>query len=216
MKTALVCSMAVAALSAGLISGPARADDMAAGGNTFEVRLRGIYLLPANQSDAIGALGVPSNEVHINNKWLPDLDGEYFFTPNWSTELILTYPQSQTVTVAGTPIGTFHHLPPVLTAKYNFLPGQDFQPYVGIGINLTIISDVNLAIPGVGKLDLNSTSVGFAGQFGFDYKLGNGWYANADVKWAQIGSDVNLVGVGKVTTVHVNPWLFGLGIGYRF
>jgi hypothetical protein len=52
----------------------------------------------------------PRDAIHINDKWLPDLDFEYFFTPYWSTELVLTYPQSQTVTVSGTPIGSFKHL----------------------------------------------------------------------------------------------------------
>jgi outer membrane protein len=140
-------SCKIAALAAGvtglLAIGVVRADD----DGPWEVRLRGVYLQPANQSDAITGL-VPENGIHINQKWLPDLDFEYFFTPHWSTELVLTYPQTQTVYVEGTPIGTFKHLPPVLTAKYNFLPGQnDFQPYLGVGINVTIISDVNLAIP---------------------------------------------------------------------
>jgi outer membrane protein len=187
-----------------------RADD-----GPWEVRLRGVYLDPANKSDAIPGLA-PENAININDKWLPDLDFEYFFTPNWSTELVLTYPQSQNVTVSGTPIGTFKHLPPVLTAKYDFLPDHDFQPYVGAGINVTIISDVNLAVPGVGALKLKSTSVGPALQTGFDYKLQNHWYLNADVKWFKLRSDVDLAGGARVSTVHIDPFLFGLGIGYRF
>ncbi len=120
------------------------------------------------------------------------MDFEYFFTPNWSTELVLTYPQTQTVTVSGTSIGTFKHLPPVLTAKYDFLPKEGFQPYVGVGVNFTIISDVNLAVPDVSPLKLNSTSIGPALQAGFDYKLQDHWYLNADVKWFKLGSDVDL------------------------
>ena len=202
--------LALAGLGGGMMLSAARADE-----GPWEVRLRGVYLDAANKSDAIPGLA-PENAIHINNKWLPDLDFEYFFTRHWSSELILTYPQSQTVTVSGTPIGTFKHLPPILTAKYNFLPDSDFQPYVGAGVNLTLLSDVNLAVPGVGKLDLNSTSVGPALQAGFDYRIAPNWYVNADLKWCLLGSDLDLVGVGKVSTVHVNPLLFGIGIGYRF
>jgi outer membrane protein len=204
------CILAAAALAAGFASATARADD-----ESWEVRLRGVYLDPANKSDSIPGLA-PTNAIHINSKTLPDLDFEYFFAPHVSTELVLTYPQSQTVTVNGTPIGTFKHLPPVLTLKYDFLPGQDFQPYVGAGVNVTLISDVHLAVPNVGTLKLDSSSVGPAAQAGFDYKLASRWYLNADVKWAKIASDVTLVGVGKVSTVHIDPFLFGLGIGYRF
>ncbi len=204
LSTLSLIVLATAAVNA------ARADD-----DPWEVRLRGVYLYPANKSDAIPGLA-PRDAIHIDHKWLPDLDFEYFFTPYWSTELVLTYPQSQTVTVSGTPIGSFKHLPPILTAKYDFLPYQDFQPYVGVGVNVTIIWDANLAVPGVGPLKLSSTSVGPAAQAGFDYKLRDHWYLNADVKWARLGSDVDLPGGARVSTVHINPWLFGVGVGYRF
>jgi outer membrane protein len=202
--------LALATIGATLAMAVARAED-----DPWEVRLRAVYLDPANKSDAIAGLA-PANAIHINSKVLPDLDFEHFFTPNWSAELVLTYPQSQTVSVSGTDIGTFKHLPPVLTAKYNFLPQQDFQPYVGAGVNLTLISNVNLAVPGVGKLDLSSSSVGPALQAGFDYRVAEHWFLNADVKWFKLGSDVDLVGVGKISTVHIDPFLFGVGIGYRF
>ncbi len=209
MNARLLSILSTSALMA-IAFNSARADD-----GPWEVRLRAVYLDPANKSDAIPGLA-PENAIHINDKWLPDLDFEYFFTPHWSTELLLTYPQSQTVTVSGTAIGTFKHLPPVLTAKYDFLPDHDFQPYVGAGVNVTIISDVNLAVPGVGELKLNSTSVGPALQTGFDYKLRDHWYLNADVKWFKLGSDVDLAGGTRVSTVHIDPFLFGIGIGYRF
>ena len=210
MKLRLLSTLALSTLSATIAFSPARGDD-----DPWEVRLRGVYLDPANKSDAIPGLA-PSNAIHINDKWLPDLDFEYFFVPHFSAELVLTYPQTQTVRVSGTPIGTFKHLPPILTAKYDFLPDQNFQPYVGAGVNLTIISDVNLAVPGVSALKLKSTSVGPALQAGFDYKIQNHWYANADVKWAKIGSDVDLPGGARISRVHLDPFLFGVGFGYRF
>jgi len=211
----------VAAAVVGILAiGAAHADDQE---GPWEVRLRGAYLAFAQKSDAVPALAVPSDAIHVNDKWLPDLDIEYFFAPNWSSELVLTYPQSQTVTVEksalGGPaaIGTFKHLPPTLTAKYNFLPGQVFRPYVGVGINFTIISDVNLNVPTTPPipLKLDSTSVGFAGQAGFDWQLAPHLYANADVKWIQLSSDVK-AGGAKVTTVRLDPWLLGFGVGYRF
>jgi outer membrane protein len=203
--------VAVTAAVAGiLVAATARADD-----DPFMIRLRAVYLDFAQKSDAIPSLSVPSDAITVNKKWIPDLDLEYFFTPSWSSELVLTYPQSQTVSVAGTDIGTFKHLPPTLTVKYNFLPDQDFRPYVGVGVNLTFISNVNLAVPGVGALDLDSTSVGVAGQVGFDYKFADHWFGNVDVKWVQLGSDVKFDGT-KISTVHLDPWLLGVGVGYRF
>jgi outer membrane protein len=210
---------AIALGVASVLAGTAvRADD---DDGPWEVRLRAVYLDPANKSDAIPSLGVPENAIHVNGKALPDLDFEYFFTPNWSTELVLTYPQKQTVTVEqsvlGGPvqIGTFKHLPPTLTGKYDFLPNSDFQPYLGVGVNLTFIMDVDLNVPTVGPLALKTTSVGPAAQAGFDYKIAPHWYLNADVKWAQIRSDVSY-DAQKISQVRIDPFLFGVGVGYRF
>jgi outer membrane protein len=126
-------------------------------------------------------LAIPKDAIHINGKWIPDLDIEHFFTPHLSSELLLTVPQSQKVTVehsalgGPTAIGTFKHLPPTLLAKWNFLPGATIQPYVGAGVNVTLLSKVNLNVPTVGRLDLDRWSFGPAVQVGFDYKLADHW-----------------------------------------
>ncbi len=209
MKMRLFSILVLSALGV-LALNIARADD-----GPWEVRLRAAYLDPANNSNSIDDL-VPANAVHINEKWLPDLNFEYFFTPNWSAELVLTYPVTMHVTVGGAPIGTFKLLPPTLTGKYNFLPNSNFQPYVGAGVNFSIISDQSLAVPGVSALKVNSTAIGYALQTGFDYKIRDHWYVNADVKWIALGTDVYLPGQVRISTLHINPWLLGVGFGYRF
>ncbi len=210
MRSGLFAALALSTLSAVVTFSSARADD-----DSWEVRLRGVYLAAAQQSDAVTGL-LPANAITINDKWLPDVDIEYFFVPHWSAELVLTYPQTQDVYVEGTKIGTFKHLPPVLTAKYNFLPGEKFQPYVGAGVNVTLIFDTNLDVPGVSPLKLNSTSVGPALQAGFDYNIQDRWYANVDVKWMLLGSNVYLPGQVRISSVELNPFLIGVGVGYRF
>lgn len=216
MRKALFCS---AVLGLAATSGLAYADNSE---GPWEVRVRAVVLDPANSSDSIPALAVPTDAIHINTKVLPDVDFEYFVTPNWSAELILTYPQTQQVTVeksalgGPTGIGSFKHLPPILTAKYNFLPGQDFQPYVGIGVNVTLLYDDNIIVPTVGKLYIKNWSVGPAAQIGFDYRVAPQWFVNADIKWALLGTSLDLNDVVQVSTAHVNPLLFGVGVGYRF
>lgn len=181
------------------------------------VRLRAVYIDPADKSDAIPALGVPADAITVSTKTIPEVDISWFFSKSLAAELILTYPQEHDVELMGTKIGTFKHLPPTLTLQYHFNPDGGFRPYVGAGVNLTLISDVNLSVPGVGALDLESSSVGFAAQAGFDVKVGEKLFLNGDVKWVQIGSDVTLKATGaKVSAVKVDPWLIGAGLGYRF
>jgi len=214
MKTsALLTLLAVAVVGTGL---------KAADEGPWMVRVRAVNIQPANNSDAYAPLGIPSNGIHVSSKTIPEIDFSYFFTPNLSAELILTYPQSHDVTVTSTAlkvsgynIGSFKELPPTLTAQWHFLPGQMVNPYVGVGLNLTLLSSVNLNVPTVGALTLDSSSVGIAGQVGVDIKVAPQWYVNVDVKYVGISSDVKFNGT-KISTVNVNPMLYGVGVGYTF
>ncbi|GLH70909.1 outer membrane protein [Geothrix rubra] len=194
------------ALAAGLLgSAPLHAQE-----GPWMVRLRAVALQPADKSDA--APGIPADAIHVSSKTIPEVDISYFFTKNLAAELVLTVPQEHDVTLAGTKIGTFKELPPTLTAQWHFLPGQTVDPYVGLGLNLTLISDVKLA---GGALDLDKSSVGPAAQAGVDFKVAKQCFINLDVKYVQLRSDVKAGGT-KVTTVKVDPMLYGVGVGYRF
>jgi outer membrane protein len=177
----------------------------------FLVRARAVYIDPANQSAPVGGTGA-SDRIHVSTKTIPELDVSYFFTPNWAAELILTYPQKHDVTLDGARIGSFKHLPPTLTAQYHFLPGATINPYVGAGVNYTLISSVSL-LNGAGSLEHDS--VGLALQAGVDFKLDKNWSINLDVKKVQIRSDVKISGV-RASEVKVDPLLVGVGVGYRF
>ncbi len=177
------------------------------------VRLRAVQLSPENKSDPIAGTGA-SDRLSINSKTIPEVDISYFFTPHWSTELILTYPQKQDVKLDGTSIGSFKHLPPTLLAQYHFMPSATISPYVGAGINYTRISDVNLLNGGA---RLESHSIGGAVQAGVDIKIDQHWLVNFDIKKVQIRSDVYSTTDGsKLSTVRIDPWLIGVGVGYRF
>ena len=176
----------------------------------FLVRVRAVALQSAN-TDSTGL------DLSINNKVIPEIDFSYFITPQWALELVLTYPQKQTIRAGGTEIGTLKHLPPTLTAQYHFTLLGAFKPYVGAGLNYTRFSNVSF-IPAVQTAlqpSLSKNSVGFAVQAGFDYEFLKNTYFNVDVKKVQIRTDVRSAGT-KVGTFKVDPWLIGVGIGRRF
>lgn len=177
----------------------------------WQVRVRAVYLDPADKSDPVGGVGA-ADQITVSTKTIPEVDISYFFSPNIAAELILTYPQKHDVALSGTNIGTFKHLPPTLTLQYHFTPGAQISPYVGAGVNYTNISSVKL-LNGAGQLDHHS--FGLALQAGVDYKLDKNWSLNLDVKKVQIRSDV-MVGGAQVSKVKVDPLLIGVGVGYRF
>lgn len=185
------------------------------GNGPWMVRIRALSLTPADQSDAIPSLNVPADAITVSSKVFPEIDIVRFFGPHFAAELVLTYPQEHDVELSGTKIGTFKHLPPTLLAQYHLLPEGRVRPYVGAGVNLTLISDVDLNVPGVGALDLEDSSVGWAVQAGADVALQEGFFLNADVKKVAIGSDV-LAGSSAVSAVKVDPWLISVGLGLRF
>lgn len=174
------------------------------------VRLRALHLDSRNK-DTTGL------DLSINNRWIPEVDISYFFTPNIATELVLTYPQKQDIRAGGDHIGSLKHTPPTLLLQYHLTQFGNFKPYVGAGVNWTRISDVHFS-PGVTAAlhpRLERSSVGAAGQIGFDYKLAPNVYFNFDVKKVGLSTDVKSSGT-KVGEFKIDPWLIGVGIGYRF
>ena len=189
------------------------------------MRVRAVDLQSANSNSSdlestLTAVAKTPATASINNKWLPEVDFTYFFSPNFAAELILTVPQKQTLSVSGGvgAVGTFKHLPPTLTAQYHFtdFASTGFKPYVGIGVNYTNISDTEWNATGQSlALNLKRNSWGLALQAGVDYAIDKTWSVNLDIKKVQIGTDV-LSGGNKIGTFKVDPLLVGLGVGYKF
>jgi outer membrane protein len=204
---ATLCGLALAAVAAPLAAQSSE--------GPWLIRVRALSLTPADKSDAIGSLSVPADSITVSSKVFPELDIAYFLTSNIAAELVLTYPQSHDVELSGTAIGSFKQLPPTLMLQYHFLPAGTVRPYIGAGVNLTLLSDVMLTVPGVGDLDLEDNSIGWAAQVGADVQLSPGFFLNFDAKKAMIRSDVLLDG-SKVSAVEVDPWLLSVGIGRRF
>ena len=198
-------AMALALVGGAMLTSAAQAQDA-----PWLVRVRAVQLQSANK-DSTGL------DLSINDKLIPEIDFSYFFTPQFAVELVLTYPQKQTIRSGGTDIGSLKHLPPTLTAQYHFTGLGAFKPYVGAGLNYTHFSNVSFdpAVQATLQPTLSKNSFGLAAQVGFDYEVAQNVYLNVDVKKVQIKTDVSSAGT-KVGTFKVDPWLLGVGIGRRF
>jgi outer membrane protein len=169
------------------------------------VRGRAVYLDTANKDDIAGL------DIGVSKKTIPEVDITYFFSPNLAAELVLTYPQKHDVSANGTVIGTLKHLPPTLSLQYHFAPIGAIKPYLGAGLNYTRFSSVNLPA----GLSIEKNSVGLSVGGGVDFAIDNKWSLNLDVKKVQIRTDLSAGGT-NLGTIKVDPWLVGVGVGYKF
>jgi outer membrane protein len=181
----------------------------------------------------VGALGtdVAGTKATLDSDTQLGLNFAYMVTDHIGLELLAATPFQHDVGVSGMPgafaglngkLGELKHLPPTLSVVYYPLEAKSaFQPYVGAGINYTWFFDTKLSgaaeSKGFSGLDMQD-SWGLAGQVGLDYMLTDNVMFNAQVRYVDIDTTgTTHYGGQKVKVdVDVDPWVYMVGIGYKF
>ena len=176
----------------------------------FGVRVRAIYVAPAEKFDG----KLDSLKPTVSDDIIPELDLEYFFLKNISTELILGVTRHD-IKLDDQFAGSTWLLPPTLTVKYHPLAGGTISPYVGVGLNYTIPFKSKFNNQPDFKLD---NSFGWAVQAGVDVNIKDNLYFNFDYKYINADTKARLnLGTGAAKyKLDLNPNLIGIGVGYRF
>jgi outer membrane protein len=181
------------------------------------IRARALGIIPDDRSSQITVI---NGEADVDNAVSLDLDFSYFFTENLAAELTLTYSRhdvnAKNTAVGNIDLGSVDILPPTLTLQYHFLPKNAFRPYVGAGASYVIIPSADHG--NATSISYESGKLGPALQIGFDYFFTKNWCLNVDIKkvWVDVDVTVGALNTFVHTNVDVNPWLIGVGIGYRF
>ena len=203
---------------------------------------------PKSGNLSLGDLGDVPDVGNITNVSIEVDDGTsfgftitYMMTSNWGLELLAAVPFKHDIKLAATidgergagKIGDTKHLPPTISLQYHFLPDGMFSPYVGVGFNTTLFSSESLnsdardlfAALGINDANLKlDTSTGVAAQIGIDWYFSDKWFANADVRYIDLGTKAKITGtdeagdavVAELGTVNIDPIVYSLMIGYRF
>lgn len=180
------------------------------------VRLRGIGVLP----DESGTTTI-GGDIEIDNAYVPELDFTYFFTKNIAAELILAtarhHVEVKDSALGDVDLGHVRLLPPILALQYHFFADGKVSPYIGAGVNYTVFYDAdkpNNAL--IDDVDYDNR-FGWALQAGMDWQIFERWSLNFDVKklWLPAAVSVN-DGAVKSRNADIDPWIIGVGVGYRF
>ncbi len=183
-----------------LLSGAATAHDA----GDIIVRAGIATVDPAGDGALDGVLDVKSNSQL-------GLTLTYMLSDDWGVGVLAATPFKHDITVAGKTVGSAKHLPPTVTAQYHFSAGDSLHPYVGLGVNYTqFFSEESI----LGELSLDS-SFGLAAELGVDINFNTNWGANIALWYLDIDTDASLNGT-KLDTVQIDPWVYNLGLSYRF
>lgn len=199
----------------------------------FLIRAGAVMVAPDKSSSSIkaGSADLGGN-VSVDNNTQLGLNFAYMVTDHWAVELLAATPFSHDVSLGGSPagldslnggLGNIKHLPPTLSVLYYpMATSSKFQPYAGIGINYTMFFDESIdnsaQAKGFSNLNLEN-SWGLAGQIGMDYFITDNITLNAQVRYIDIDTKatVDLSGVGALDVdVDIDPWVYMVGIGYKF
>jgi outer membrane protein len=166
-------------------------------------RVRIVNFQSANNDGTAQGLGV-------DNKLNLTLGGSYYFSKTLALELELAPPQVHQLSSKGNPVGSITLVPLTVSLQYH-LGGKKARPYVGLGLNYTTLSGVDVPA----GMTLSRSGMGLALQAGLDVPIGGGLYANVDIKKSTIATDITSGGVA-MGTFKLDPWLLSAGMGYRF
>jgi len=187
-----------------------------AGGSPWMVRVRLLDVEPDDDSSTITVIG---GKAEVDDSIAVDVDFSYFFTDNIAAELTLTVSEhdvdAKNTAVGNIDLGDVKLLPPTLTLQYHLIPDGKFRPYIGAGVNYTVFFDDD---PGDARSIDYDNAFGFALQAGVDVGINEHWAINFDVKKIWLDTDVSVKALGTTvkTEVDIDPWLFGIGLAYRF
>ena len=191
----------------------------AADGNegNWMIRARALGVVPS-ESSTVNVSGTVGGQAKVDNSVTPELDFTYFFTKNIAAELIAAVTKHDVKAVgsaagANVNVGSAWLLPPTLTLQYHFTDWSVAKPYIGAGVNYTHFYDEK---PGVLSTVHYKDSFGGALQAGVDIPVKDHWYLNFDVKKVFIKTTANFNSGTVLADVNIDPWIVGVGIGYRF
>ena len=178
----------------------------------WQVKVGGSAIAPTQDTKIVN--GTLTVEADSELAFTPSV--EYFFNDNISAELLLATPISHDILINGAEAVKIKHLPPTLTAKYNFKNSTGFTPYIGVGATAFIAWDEETSGVLAGTKVKVKDDYGYAAQLGFNYQPADAknWGVFVDVRYADLNPKVETV--VENFKLDIDPVIYTLGYSYKF
>ena len=193
---------------------------------TWFARIGPALIEPNDSSNDVD--GIPNSEVRVDNDVTLGFTIGYMLTSNFAIELLGVTPANHDLRGKGSidslgKIGDVDVFPPTLSLQYHFTDLGRLHPYIGAGINYThfpdesVSSSLESALGGSTSLDVDD-SWGLAVQAGIDYSMGDKWFLNTAIWYADIDADATLKtgSVKRDVDIDIDPWVYFVGVGRKF
>ncbi|WP_338415123.1 OmpW family outer membrane protein [uncultured Sphaerotilus sp.] len=213
-------SACLLALAATLTGTPARAQDA----SPWAVRLGAAHVGFSTRADVqAGGAPVPGADASASSNTTPGLELSYALSPQWTGRFLIGVPPTTTLTGTGTlasagTLGKVTYGPAVLSATYSPWTTGPVRPYVGAGLNYTIVfrSEDGFISP----LDVKN-GLGAVLQVGVEIPLDGGWSVGLDARkiYVKTQADGRLPAMGGAVAhadVRLDPLVVFLSVGRRF
>lgn len=213
-KTALVLGMA-AALTAGTAS--------AHEAGSFLLRAGGVFVSAHSHSDTKTSTEIG---LKVNDNAQLGLTGTYMITDNIGVELLGATPFSHSID-GNIPsmnknlgeVVKLKQLPPSLYLQYYFLDKDSpSRPYIGARLNYTRFFNAKIKNDAISDLEIDKHSFGPVVNARIDIKLTDNLFFNTAMWYTHIKTTAKFKALGSNHEVDVklDPFVFFMGLGYRF
>ena len=238
----VLSKIGVAGIVLGMSCGMGSAAMAAHSAGDVLLRVGAVTVMPDTDSGAVSNLpdGVNNAQVDVEDNTQLSLTATYMLTNNLGLELLAATPFTHDIVgkgdIDGVAVGETQHLPPTLSLQYHFGSEEGmFNPYVGVGLNVTmffseevdgqLIDTLNTlptiaGLGGIHSVDMElDPSIGLAAQAGVDVKVADNWYVNAAVWYIDISTTAELttdLGTTHEVDVDIDPWVVNVAVAYKF
>jgi outer membrane protein len=195
-----------------------------------DILLKGrvIYVMPKNNLVDIPA-GLGNGPLSVKDTVGAEFSATYLWSDQIGVELALgggktDFPTADSVAARGELLSASVVMPSIVM-QFHPMPKAAISPYIGVGVNYTLFYDEkpgavllnnslnaknDLAVQAEGKF-------GVVGQIGVDIPINEKIFVNIDVKYVKSNTTLSVKNSKySFIDVNLNPFIFGIGLGFRF